>query len=121
MATLTFMIEVVRHLVQVALTDATVEGGLPGCHSGLGNDGGGNDLGMLAVRTLDDQRVEPTEAFTVTLSADPLIEITEATATGGSRTTTRRGCGNGVWGWCWRAWGGRGGRDRRAVPAAAGS
>lgn len=42
----------------------------------------GTTTGMLAVRSLDDQLVEPTEAFTVTLPADPLIEMTEATATG---------------------------------------
>ena len=41
-------------------------------------------MGTLAVRTVDDRRVEPTETFTLTgrLPADPLIEGTEATAVG---------------------------------------
>ena len=61
----------------------------------------------LAVRTLDDLRVEPTETFVVTLPDDPLIEIAEATATAGLRKMTRNGRASRVWGWCWRAWGGR--------------
>ena len=44
----------------------------------------GTTTGTLAVRTLDDRRVEPTETFTVTvtLPADPLFERAEATAEG---------------------------------------
>ena len=42
----------------------------------------GTTTGTLAVPTLDDRRVEPTETFTVTVPADPLFERADATATG---------------------------------------
>ena len=44
----------------------------------------GTTAGMLAVPTVDDRRVDPTETFTMMgrLPADPLIEGTEATAEG---------------------------------------
>ena len=131
-ATVTFSIEVICLPVQVIIGDATAAEGFTVTLSRVvsrsltlewtagrpGNVTPGEDCpaevagrlrlpaGTLAVRTLDDLRVERTETFVVTLPDDPLIEIAEATAKAALRTMTRNGRASRVWGWCRRAWGG---------------
>ena len=75
--TLPVSLEVVRIPVQVTITDATAVDG----SAGRLTLAAGTTAGTLAVPTVDDRWVEPTETFTVTgtLPADPLIEGAEAT------------------------------------------
>ena len=75
--TLPVSLEGVRIPVQVTITDATAVDG----SAGRLTLAAGTTAGTLAVPTVDDRRVEPTETFTVTgtLPADPLIEGAEAT------------------------------------------
>ena len=113
-ATLAFTLAVEREPVQVSIADATATEGTPAefevtlsravaksvtVEWTAGEPGSatpGEDYraeaagrltlatGTLAVPTLDDRRVEPTETFTVTvtLPADPLFERADATAVG---------------------------------------
>ena len=67
----------------------------------------GTTAGTVSVPTLDDQQVGPPETFTVTLPADPGIELAQGPAEGRIEDDDTEQARQRSLGWYWRGAAGR--------------